>query len=163
MPAAVVAAVPALQMVSRSKDRIAVRIDIEILRIRLGRARSSPRLADFSKDRLRVIPFPRETRDGLKARTAEARRRYPILHQAGQDVAGHNDLMTPAGTLVEMSLGDSALIIATAKRTTLIPPQTFRRRRAQRGIRRSGDLRVHELSLSLLPPMANLCFVRLLR
>ena len=48
--------------------------------------------------------------------------RRTILSQPGENVVGHDKLVTPTGAFVEMPLGHAEIVIAGAQGTSLIMP-----------------------------------------
>jgi hypothetical protein len=127
MTASVVATVPALEVVGGGEDGVAVGIDVKIFFSGFGIPFDDDTV-DFSKDRLGVIEFAGDAGHGFEAGTAEAGGLDGVGSEASQDVAGDDDFLTPARAFIEMALGDTALIVAIAKRATLVATEAFRRR-----------------------------------
>jgi len=117
MPALVAATVAALEMIGRRKDGVAEFIEVIVgFRRRFDRFDANRR-AHFLQDGIDVIPIARKPGNGLQACSAEAGGIGGGFRQPSQHGLGHDNLMAPARSLVEISPGHMTGILPTAKRT----------------------------------------------
>jgi hypothetical protein len=104
MSAAVTATGSATQMVSRREYDVPLLVEIEVL-----------------LHRGRITCFPARPRKRLKTGPAQAHRMQTIRHQSAKDSTRYSDFFAPARSLVEMTLRQTALVIATTHRTLFGP------------------------------------------
>jgi hypothetical protein len=91
-------------MVSRRKDDIPILVEIEVF---LHRAC--------------ITRFPAKPRKRLKTGPAQAHWLQTIRHQVAKHSTRYSDFFAPARSLVEMTLRQTALVIATTHRTLFGP------------------------------------------
>jgi len=106
-------------MICSGEDRVAIGINIKILPGRL-RAAFDDDSFYFRENGIGIIEFTRDPGHGFETWLAKTRGLDGIGGETIEDRPGHNDFLTPAGALVEMTLGNATEIISSAKRTALI-------------------------------------------
>jgi hypothetical protein len=115
MPAVVLAAVTAFEMVSRREDRTALLIGVEIKRVWI--------LPDFVMEQ--VEDFQRIARilsvigQAFEAAVAEAGR-FKFLGDKAQDVGGHGGFVAPAVPFVSLTCCDPTKVWTAANRATVL-------------------------------------------
>jgi hypothetical protein len=138
MAAPIVATIPALEVISGGEDRVATCIDVEILLSGFGIFFDDGAF-NLCENRLGVVEFVCNAGHGFEAGPAEAGRLDGIGSEAIQNLAWDDDFLAPTRALIEMALGDAALIVALAKRTPFVAAEALGRQRLLLGI-----LRFHE-------------------
>ena len=114
------------EMIADGEDRVAAIVKVVV---RVQGAQSS----GLRKNGLGVVQFTREACDRLETRPAKACGIEAIGGQPGEDVIRYEDLMAPAGPLVEMAFRHATLIVTAAPRTLLVMPQAKFWRFCRRG------------------------------
>jgi len=121
MAATIGAACAPLEMITGGEDHVAMFIEIGVLP-----GRDDPlRLRENGPG---IVPLARQAGNRLETGPAKASGLDALGGKAAQDVVRYEDLMAPAGSLVEMPFRYAALIISATPGTLFVAPQTERLR-----------------------------------
>ncbi len=118
MAATIGAARSPFEMIAGGEDYVAALI---VIAVRV----SGGHFLGLGKNGPGVVFFARESGNRLETGPAKTGRLEAIRGEPAQNVIRHEDLVAPAGPLVEFALGHAALIVAAAEGTLLILPQTI--------------------------------------
>ena len=116
MAATVCAARSPLEMIVGGKDHVATIIKVGV---RIHQCHSMC----LRKNGLGIIQFTRDSGDGLQTRSAKASGLDTIGGESAQNMVRHEDLLAPAGSLVEVAFRHATLIVTTAPGTLLVITQ----------------------------------------
>ena len=113
MPAIILTAVTALQMIGGREDRVALIIGVEVQGRRI--------LPDFPMEQIqnfaRILRESSVISQAFETAFTEARR-FKFLRHKVQDVGWHPGFVTPAVSFVDVPRGDPAMVWVAAKRAT---------------------------------------------